>query len=304
MRYTYGMDLTPEKVQFLKEKANDIRISIIEMLVSAGSGHSAGPLGMADIFSALYFHILKHDPQNPDWEDRDRLILSNGHICPVLYATLAHAGYLPVSELLTLRKFNSRLQGHPHRAFLTILETSSGPLGAGLSQAVGMAIADRIDHGKSGSKFFYCLLGDGELNEGQNWEAIMLAGKERLGKLIVIVDRNNIQIDGYTEDVMPLDSVVHKFESFGWHAEEIDGHNFGAIIEAVGRAQAVFDGPSVIVARTIPGKGVSYMERDFKWHGSPPGITDMAGEPPKAEQVNIALRELRTLGGLIRGEHE
>lgn len=298
------MDLTPEKIQFLKEKANEIRISIIEMLVAAGSGHSAGPLGMADIFTALYFHILKHDPKNPEWPLRDRLILSNGHIAPVLYATMAHAGYFPVSELLTLRKFKSRLQGHPHREFLPMLETSSGPLGAGLSQAVGMALADRIDNGKSGDRFFYCLTGDGELDEGQNWEAIMLAGKERLGKLITIVDRNNIQIDGYTEDVMPLEYLSHKFESFGWHVEEIDGHNFGAIAEAIGRAQAVFDGPSVIIARTVPGKGVSYMERDFKWHGTPPGITDMAGEPAKKDQVDIALRELRTLSGQIRSEHE
>ncbi len=297
------MDLTPEKILFLKEKANDIRISIIEMLVAAGSGHSAGPLGMTDIFTALYFHILRHEPKNPFWEDRDRLILSNGHICPVMYATMAHAGYFPKSELLTLRKFKSRLQGHPHREFYPYAETSSGPLGSGLSQAVGMAIADRMDHGLTSHRFFYCLLGDGELNEGQNWEAIMLAAKERLGKLIVFVDRNNIQIDGYTEDVMPLESLTHKFESFGWHTEEIDGHNFSSIVEAVGRAQAVFDGPSVIIARTIPGKGVSYMERDFKWHGNPPG-TELKGEPPKEDQVKIALRELRTLGGQIKSEHE
>jgi transketolase len=298
------MDLTPEKVQFLKQKANDVRISIIEMLVAAGSGHSAGPLGMADIFTALYFHILKHDPKAPFWHDRDRLILSNGHICPVMYATMAHVGYFPVSELLTLRKFGSRLQGHPHREFFPYAETSSGPLGSGLSQAVGMALAEKMDAGLSSNKFFYCMLGDGELDEGQNWEAMMLAAKNRLGKLIVFVDRNNIQIDGFTEDVMPLNSVMHKFESFGWHTEEIDGHNFQAIIEAVGRAQAVFDGPSVIVARTIPGKGVSYMERDFKWHGTPPGITDMEGEPAKADQVKIALHELRTLGGQIRSEHQ
>jgi len=296
-------NLTDEKINFLTEKARDIRVSIIEMLVSAGSGHSAGPLGMADVFTTLYFHILKHDPTNPSWEERDRLILSNGHIAPVLYSTMAHAGYFPVSELLTLRKFGSRLQGHPHREFLPFLETSSGPLGAGLSQAVGMALADRIDKGKSNNRFFYCLTGDGELNEGQNWEAIMLAGKEKLGNLITIVDRNNIQIDGYTEDIMPLESLSHKFESFGWHAEEIDGHNFSEIVSAVGRAQAVFDGPSVIIARTIPGKGVSYMERDYKWHGNPPG-TEIAGEPPKEEQAKIALHELRTLGGQITGEHE
>ncbi len=296
-------NLTDEKIKFLEEKANDIRISIIEMLVAAGSGHSAGPLDMADVFTALYFHILKHDPKNPSWEERDRLVLSNGHICPVLYSTMAHAGYFPVEELLTLRKFKSRLQGHPHREFLPMLETSSGPLGAGLSQALGMALADRMDKGKTSGRFFYCLTGDGELDEGQNWEAIMLAGKEKLGNLIVIVDRNNIQIDGNTEDIMPLENLSHKFESFNWHVEEIDGHNFGAIVEAVGRAQAVFDGPSVIIARTIAGKGVSFMERDFKWHGNPPG-TEIAGEPPKDEQAKIALAELRTLGGQIKSEHE
>ncbi len=296
-------NLNDEKIKFLEEKANDIRISIIEMLVAAGSGHSAGPLGMADVFTALYFHVLKHDPKNPDWVERDRLVLSNGHICPVLYATVAHAGYFPVDELLTLRKFNSRLQGHPHREFLPMLETSSGPLGAGLSQAVGMALADRMDHGKSSGKFFYCLTGDGELDEGQNWEAIMLAGKEKLGNLIAIVDRNNIQIDGYTEDIMPMEPLAHKFESFNFHVEEINGHDFQEIVSAIGRAQAVFDGPSVIIARTIPGKGVSFMERDYKWHGNPPG-TEIAGEPPKAEQGTIALHELRTLGGQIKSEHE
>lgn len=296
-------NLTDEQIKSLENHANNIRISIIEMLVSAGSGHSAGPLGMADIFTALYFHILKHDPKVPDWPERDRIILSNGHICPVLYATMAHAGYFPVKELLTLRKFKSRLQGHPHRDFLPMLETSSGPLGSGLSQAVGMAIADRIDHSKSSGRFFYCLTGDGELDEGQNWEAIMLAGKEKLGNLIAIVDRNNIQIDGYTEDVMPMEPLAHKFESFGWHVEEIDGHNFSEIVAGIGRAQAVFDGPSVVIARTIPGKGVSFMERDFKWHGNPPG-TEIAGEPPKEKQAEIALNELRTLGGKIKSEHQ
>ena len=296
-------NLTDEKIKFLEEKARDIRVSIIEMLVTAGSGHSAGPLGMADIFTALYFVVMRHDSKIPSWPGRDRLILSNGHIVPVLYATMAHAGFFPVKELLTLRKFGSRLQGHPHRDFLPMLETSSGPLGSGISQAVGMALADRMDNGKSSSKFFYCIVGDGELDEGQNWEAMMLAGKEKLGNLVVIVDRNNIQIDGYTEDVMPLEPLAHKFESFNFHVEEIDGHNFNEIIESVGRAQAVFDGPSVIIARTIPGKGVSFMERDYKWHGNPPG-TEITGEPPKMEQERIALKELRSLGGQITGDHE
>lgn len=297
------INLTDEKIKFLEEKARDIRVSVVEMLFAAGSGHSAGSLGMADIFTAMYFYILRHNPKNPYWQDRDRLVVSNGHIAPVLYASMAHVGYFPVSELVTLRKFGSRLQGHPHRESLPGIETSSGPLGSGLSQAVGMAIADRMDNGKSSDKYFYCILGDGELDEGQNWEAVMLATKEKLGNLIAIVDRNNIQIDGYTEDVMPLESLSHKFESFGWHIEEIDGHNFQSIIEAVGRAQAVFDGPSVIIARTIPGKGVGYMEKDFKWHGNPPG-TNISGEPPKEEQLKIALENLRTLGGQIVSEHQ
>jgi transketolase len=297
-------NLTDQKIKELEEKANLIRQSIIEMLLEAKSGHSAGPLGMADIFTLLYFHVLRHNPKNPSWSLRDRLILSNGHICPVLYATMAHAGYFPIEELKTLRKFGSRLQGHPHREFLPALETSSGPLGAGLSQSVGMALADRIDNGRTSDIYFYTLLGDGELNEGQNWEAVMLAGKEKIRNLIAIVDRNNIQIDGYTEDIMPLDSLRVKWEAFNWHVIESPGHDFRALDEAIEEAKGVFEKPSVIIAHTIPGKGVSYMERDFKWHGAPPGISDMPGEPPKEEQGAIALKELRTLGGKIQSEHE
>ena len=296
--------LTDEQTKFLKLKANEIRTSIIEMLVSAGSGHSAGPLGMADIFTALYFNILKHDPQNPSWDERDRLVLSNGHICPVLYATMAHAGYFPVEELKTLRKFGSRLQGHPHREYLPMLETSSGPLGCGLSQAVGMALGSRIDHGNDSGRTIFALLSDGELDEGNSWEAILLAGREKLRNLIAIVDRNNIQIDGFTEDIMPLNPLREKWESFNWNVIEIDGHNFDEIVSAVDKAKATYEKPSVIIAHTIPGKGVSYMERDYKWHGSPPGITDMQGEPPKADQVKIALDELRTLGGRIQSENQ
>lgn len=297
------MNLTDQEIKELEIKANDIRQSIITMLVAAGSGHTAGPLGMADIFTYLYFHGLKHDPQNPEWPERDRLVLSNGHICPVLYATMAHAGYFPVAELLTLRKFGSRLQGHPHREFLPMLETSSGPLGEGLSQAVGMAIADRMDAGPTTSKVIYCLTGDGELDEGQNWEAIMLAGKEKLHNIITIVDRNNIQIDGYTENIMPLDDLAKKWESFNWHVQEIDGHNFEAIDEAIGKAKAVFEKPSVIIARTIPGKGVKEFERDFRWHGAPPG-SGPTDKIPKDKQAEVALRELRTLGGQIKSEHQ
>lgn len=286
--------LNDAKIKELALMANTIRQSIIRMLLEAGSGHTAGPLGMADIFTALYFHILKHDPKNPAWEWRDRLILSNGHICPVLYAAMAHSGYFPVEELKTLRKFGSRLQGHPHREWLPMLETSSGPLGSGLSQAVGMALADRIDRGVASDRYFYCLLGDGELDEGQNWEAIMLAGKEKLRNLIAIVDRNNIQIDGFTENVMPLESLIEKWTSFNWHVVEIDGHNFEQIVWAVNEAKAVFERPSVIIARTIPGKGVHEFERKYEWHG----------KPPKADEAKMALAELRTLGGKIRSEHE
>ncbi len=288
------MSLTSSKIKELELKANDIRQSIIEMLLKAGSGHTAGPLDMADVFTYLYFHALKHNPKNPAWPDRDRLVLSNGHICPVLYATMAHAGYFPVEELKTLRKFGSRLQGHPHRDFLPALETSSGPLGSGLSQAVGMALADRIDNGRTSDKQFYCLLGDGELNEGQNWEAMMLAGKERIQNLTVIIDRNNIQIDGFTEDIMPLNPLVDKWQAFGFHVQEIDGHNFAMIDEAIGDARAVFDKPSVIIANTIASKGVPEFERKFEWHG----------KPPNKEEAELALRELRTWRGKIKSEHE
>ena len=289
--------INDEKINFLSTKANDIRVSIIESLLEAGSGHSAGPLGMADIFTALFFHIMRHDPNNPNWEDRDRLVLSNGHIAPVLYATMAHAGYFSVQELKTLRKFGSQLQGHPHREYLPSLETSSGPLGSGLSQACGMSLADKIDNGRSSNKQFYCLLSDGELQEGNIWEAVLFAGKERLQNLTAIIDRNNIQIEGYTEDVMPLEPLAAKWEAFNWHVQTIDGHDFSQIIGAVGEAHAVFDRPSVIIANTIPGKGVSFMERKYEWHG----------KPPNREQANEALGELnkvRTLDGKIKSEHD
>lgn len=285
--------LTQNKIQELEEKANDIRISMIEMLVEAGSGHTAGPLGMADIFTYFYFHALKHDPKNPSWEERDRLILSNGHICPVLYTTMAYAGYFPIEELKTLRKFGTRLQGHPHREYMPWLENSSGPLGSGLSQASGMAFADRIDQ-KDKNRFIYCFISDGELNEGNSWEAIMFAGKNKLRNLIAIVDRNNIQIDGYTEDIMPLESLSEKWKSFNWHVIEISGHDFHAIDEALMQAQAVEEKPTVIIAHTIPGKGVREFERDYRWHG----------KAPNKEEASMALKELRTLSGKIRSEHE
>jgi len=292
--------LTSEEVKSLELKANLIRQSIIEMLTEAGSGHTAGPLGMADIFTLLYFGILKHDPQNPDWEERDRVVLSNGHVCPGLYATLAHAGYFPVDELLTLRKLGSRLQGHPHRGTLPGIETSSGPLGSGVSQAVGMALAERVDNPYS-SKFFYCLTGDGELNEGQIWEALLLAGKEQLNNLILIVDRNGIQIDGYTKDVMPLEPLAEKFESFNFDVQEVDGHSMRALNDAIGKAQAVYSQPSVIIAHTIASKGVDVFERDFRWHGNPPG-KGPEDRVTKDRQSEVALQKLRTLAGTIEAQ--
>jgi transketolase len=289
--------LSDTDVLALEKQANDIRISIIEMLVEAGSGHTAGPLGMADVFTLLYFHVLNHKPGDPLWVDRDRLILSNGHICPVLYATMAHAGYFKKEELLTLRKFGSRLQGHPHREALPGLETSSGPLGSGLSQAVGMALAERIDNPYS-SKQFYCLMGDGELNEGQVWEAVMQAGKEKINNLTVVIDRNGIQIDGFTKDVMPLEPLAEKFSAFNWDVQEVDGHNMRALNDAFGKAEAVYGQPSVIIAHTIPSKGVGMFERDFRWHGNPPG-KGPEDRVPKDKQAEVALTALRTLQGRI-----
>ncbi len=286
--------LHDEKIRFLEEKANAIRTSIIEALLEAGSGHTAGPLGMADIFSYLFFHALRHDPKNPFWSERDRLVLSNGHIAPVLYATMAHAGYFPLEELKTLRKFKSRLQGHPHREWLPGLETSSGPLGSGLSQAIGMALADRIDNGRTSHRFFYALMSDGEQECGEVWEAAQLAAREELHTVIAIIDRNYIQIDGYTEDVMPLDPLKEKWEAFNWHVLEISGHDFTDIDAAIEQAKAVFGKPTLIIAYTIPGKGVPEFEGKYEWHGKPPG----------RDEAVQALNELRSLGGRIESEHE
>lgn len=275
--------LTEKKVIFLEEMANRIRQDIIKMLLAAGSGHSAGPLGMADIFTAFYFHILEHDSKRPNWPDRDRLVLSNGHICPVLYATLARVGYFSPDELSTLRKLGSRLQGHPHRKILPGLETTSGPLGSGLSQSIGMALAARLDQKRYRT---YCLTSDGEHQEGNFWEAVMFAGKNRLSNLTVVVDRNNIQIDGNTEDVMPLEPFREKYEAFNWHVIEINGHDFYQIVSAVAEAKVIFEKPTAIIAHTIPGRGVSFMEGDFMWHG----------KPPTAHEARLALDELKKHG--------
>jgi transketolase len=276
------------KIKDLQMKANDIRKSIITMLYEAKSGHTAGSLGMTDIFTYLYFFALKHRPEEPKWQERDRLVLSNGHICPVLYATMAHAGYFPKEELVTLRKFNTRLQGHPHREFLPMMETSSGPLGEGLSQALGMAIASKMDNGID--KTIYCIIGDGELNEGENWEAIMLANKEKLDNLIVIVDRNFIQLDGNTETIMPLNDLTLKWESFNWHTEVIDGHNFREINNAIFHAKNTKGKPSVIIANTIPGCGVKEFENDYRWHG----------KTPNKDEMILAINELNILGDKLK----
>lgn len=265
----------------LEQKANIIRRDIVSMLAVAGSGHTAGSLGMADILTALYFDILKIDPNNPNLPNRDIFFISNGHTVPVQYAAMAEANFFEKAELQTLRKLGSRLQGHPERTKLPGLENTSGPLGSGLSQAAGVAYSFQyID--KIKNRFVYTIMGDGELDEGNVWEAAMFAGKYKLSQLIAFVDRNNIQIDGSTEAVMPLEDLCMKWKAFGWHVIEIDGHNIKSVIDAVDMAKAVTNRPTVIIAYTIPGKGVDFMEYDYKWHGV----------APNAEQAEKALAEL------------
>ncbi|OGH19594.1 MAG: transketolase [Candidatus Levybacteria bacterium RIFCSPHIGHO2_01_FULL_40_15b] len=284
-------EIHDEKLKDLELKATKARELVISALLEAGSGHSAGPLGMADIFVAFYFHILNHDPKNPEWADRDRLVLSNGHICPIRYVVMAMAGYFPVEELKTLRKINSRLQGHPHRTSLPGMETTSGPLGEGISQSIGMALAARLD---KKNYHVYCITSDGEHQEGNTWEAAMFAAKNKLDNLTVVIDRNNIQIDGFTENVMPLEFLRAKYEAFNWHVQEVDGHNIRAFVDTINQARAVHQKPSAIIAHTIPGLGVDFMENKFEWHG----------KPPDEEEAAKALKELRTLEGKITSEHE
>ena len=285
------MLVTDSKIKEIELKAEAIRETIVQMLVAAGSGHTAGPLGMADIFAAFYFYILKHDPANPAMEDRDRLMLSNGHIVPVRYAAMAHAGYFPVAECLTLRKFGSRLQGHPERLRMPGMETTSGPLGSGLGQASGYAYGARMDN----KKFrVYCFMSDGEQDAGNTWEAAMFAGANKLSNLTALIDRNNIQINGMTEDVMPLENLRAKYEAFGWHVLETDGHNINAIISAVEQAKAIYEKPTLILAHTIPGKGIKEIEFDYHWHG----------KTPNKEEAAKFLAELRTMKGKIQSEHE
>lgn len=307
--------LNDKKLSFLQDMANRLRQDTIEMVSRAGSGHVGGPLGMAEIISTFYFHILNHKPKKPNWPDRDRFVLSNGHACPILYAALARSGYFSIEELKTLRMLNSRLQGHPHRGALPGIETTSGPLGSGISQSIGMALAAKLDGNPSthsahsassgqanswqagsghGKYRVYCMTSDGEHEEGNTWEGVMFAGKNKLSNMTVIVDRNNIQIDGFTENVMPLEPFREKYEAFNWHVIEIDGHNIQHIADAVAEAKAIYEKPTAIIAHTIPGKGVGFMENDYLWHSKP-------FRPGEAE---AAIKELRTLGGKIQSEHQ
>ncbi len=274
----------------LELQANLIRQDIIKMLEHAGSGHSAGPLGLADILTALYFEVMQLDPNNPTWDKRDIFLLSNGHCVPVQYATMANRGYFKHAELMTLRKLGSRLQGHPERTKLPGLENTSGPLGCGLSQACGMALAMRMN--KEHHRWVYVVMGDGELNEGNIWEAAMLANKYKLNNIIGIIDRNNIQIDGPTETVMPLEDLKAKWEAFGWHVIDVDGNNIEDVIDACAMARAIIEKPVMLIAHTIPGKGVDFMEYDFRWHGA----------SPNHDQAQEALKDLRTLKGKIKSE--
>ena len=269
-------------VEQLEEKARELRKLVIRQVAAAGSGHVAGPLGFADVMAVIYFWILRLRPEEPDWSDRDLFVMSNGHYAPLLYAAMAMRGFLSESELMSLRQFGSRLQGHPERVKLPGLETTSGPLGCGLSQAAGMAY-----HLQNSERFIYCSLGDGELDEGNIWEAVMFAAKYKLGRLIAIIDRNNIQIGGDTEKVMPLNDLGEKWRSFGWQVQEIDGHDMAQIIAAIEAAQAVREQPSVIIAHTVPGRGVDFMEGDYRWHG----------RAPNAEQAAAALAQLDLSAG-------
>jgi transketolase len=285
------------KIKDLRFMANIVREDIITALAKAKSGHSAGSLGMVDIFTALYFNILTHKPNKPKWEKRDYLVLSNGHICPVLYATMANRGYFPKKELLTLRQLGSRLQGHPHREILPGLETTSGPLGSGLSQAAGMALGLKMDKKKN---LVYCICSDGEQNEGNHWEAVMFAAKNKLNNLIAITDRNHIQISGNTEKIMPLNPLDKKYKAFGWDVITINGNNMAQILKVLNRTKKRAKGrnkndknkkPLMIIANVIPGKGVKYMENDSHWHGATPG-SGPDNLVSKENQEEVALAQI------------
>jgi transketolase len=278
-----------QTVKDLSLMANSMRQDVVRMLVPPASGHTAGPLGMADIFSILFFNEMNYDAKKPQWEGRDRFVLSNGHICPILYAAMARAGFFPLEELSTLRRLGSRLQGHPSRHKLPGIENSSGPLGEGLSIACGMALAGKMDNKEWR---VYCATSDGEHQEGSTWEAVMLAAKYKLDNIVAVCDRNYIQIDGKTEDVMPLGDLAEKYRAFGWHAIEVGGHDYSAIMRALAEARRTKGKPTMIIAMTVPGKGVSFAENNYKWHGVTPKIEEgkAALEELEAERKEIEAR--------------
>ena len=269
-------------IEELYKTSNKLKQTVIDMLTEAGSGHTAGSLGTAEIFTALYFQILNIDPKKPYKKDRDRFLLSNGHICPIWYATLSERGFFPKSELWKLRKINSKLQGHPKKNSLPGIENTSGSLGQGLSQAIGIAIAAKMDNL---DYRIYCMTGDGELNEGQIWESAMFAPNKKLNNITWIIDRNNIQSDGKTEDVMPLENLKDKLESFNWFVIEINGHSIEEIISACKMAKSITQRPTAIIAHTIPGEGIEFMENNYKWHG----------KVPSKKEAIAAKEELRSI---------
>jgi len=269
-------------IEELYKTSNKLKQTVIDMLTEAGSGHTAGSLGTAEVFTALYFQILNIDPKKPYKKDRDRFLLSNGHICPIWYATLSERGFFPKSELWKLRKINSKLQGHPKKNSLPGIENTSGSLGQGLSQAIGVAIAAKMDNL---DYRIYCMTGDGELNEGQIWESAMFAPNKKLNNITWIIDRNNIQSDGKTEDVMPLENLKDKLESFNWFVIEINGHSIEEIISACKMAKSITQRPTAIIAHTIPGEGIEFMENNYQWHG----------KVPSKKEAIAAKEELRSI---------
>jgi len=278
-------------INFLKKEAISIRRDILIMLEQAGSGHPGGSLSCVELLIGLYYYKLRHNPKNPYLATRDRFILSKGHGCPCLYAVLARQGYFPKDEILTLRKVGSRLQGHPDKAFLPILETTSGSLGQGLSISNGIALAAKLDRLDIR---VYCLLGDGELDEGQIWEAAMTSSHYKLDNVCAIVDYNKFQIDGSVKEVKNLEPLVKKWKAFNWHAIEIDGHNFKEIMDAYDELDRIEGKPTIIIAHTIKGKGVSFMENNLDWHGV----------APKREHLDKALKELETEEKALKSEYD
>ena len=273
------MSVSPKTLDFLEAKALQIRSSILTMVHEANSGHIGGSFSAADLVVGLYYHIMRHDPMDPTWPERDRFILSKGHCAPVIYAVLADCGYFPSKDLERFRRPGSHLQGHPYQPKTPGVEASTGTLGLGLSTALGMALGAKL---RGQSHYYYVLCGDGELQEGQIWEAALFGHKYKLDNVIAFVDRNYLQTDGNTEDVMPLDPLVEKWQAFGWNGFEIDGHDFGQIFEVIEQAKALQGKPTMIVANTVKGKGVSFMENQAEWHSGPPTM----------DQYTEALEEL------------